>query len=228
MYIWKHNLQELLKLFLQSHCPLCQRTTSDNLCEYCTIKVQDCHFENPSYLWQKPLPVFSWGIYGGLLKRAITVMKYANQPQIAYVLGQLLGEAWLLKFPYQSQLIVVPIPLHISKQKKRGYNQAALIAQSFCQRTGLKLQINGLVRSKETQAQHNLSLADREKNLAAAFAIGRVFYHHLPPNPVLLVDDIYTTGATARSAMYTLRQHRIAVYGLATVATTIKKQLPLL
>ncbi len=50
-------------------------------------------------MWQEPVPVFGWGVYGGSLKRAIAAMKYENQPQIARPLGQWLGEAWLLNSP---------------------------------------------------------------------------------------------------------------------------------
>lgn len=225
MHTWTKNFKGLLNLFLQTNCPLCQRSTSESFCQYCTKQLQNCHLKNPSYLWQQPLPVFGWGLYGGCLKRAIAVMKYENQPQIAQTLGQLLGEAWLLKSSqHDTQVVVVPIPLHPSKQKQRGYNQAALIAQSFCQTTGLKLQINGLGRAKETEAQFGLSASEREKNLADAFAVGQAFRRRPPDTPVLLVDDIYTTGATAKSAVYTLRQCGITVLGLAAVATAVKNR----
>ncbi len=218
----KTALKSLLNLFLQSHCPLCQRSTSRELCQYCERQLQTCHLKNPSSRWQEPIPVFSWGVYGGSLKRAIAVMKYENQPQIAHLLGQWLGEAWLLNSPQSdTPLVVVPIPLHASKQKQRGYNQAALIAQSFCQTTGLKLKPDGLERVRETKAQFGLSLSEREKNLVAAFVVGSGFRRR-PNAPVLLIDDIYTTGATAASAVQTLSQDKIEVLGLAAVATTLK------
>ncbi|MEA5505067.1 ComF family protein [Halotia wernerae UHCC 0503] len=223
MPTWTKNLSGLLNLFLQSNCPLCQRSTAYNLCQYCTRQLQTCHHKNPSALWQEPMPIFGWGAYGNSLKRAIAVMKYENQPQVARPLGQWLGEAWLLNSPNHDQrLVVVPIPMHASKQKQRGYNQAALIAQSFCQTTGLRLKLNGLERVRETKAQFGLSVSERENNLAEAFAVGQEFRRCRLDAPVLLVDDIYTTGATASSAMQTLRQCGIAVLGLAAVATAIK------
>lgn len=223
MHTWTKNLTGLLNLFLQSHCPLCQRATSQEFCQHCTKQLQNCHLKNPNSLWQAPIPVFGWGIYGGSLKRAIAVMKYENQPQIARPLGQWLGEAWLLNLPkHEQQPVVVPIPLHASKQKQRNYNQAALIAQSFCQTTGLKLKLNCLTRVRETKAQFGLSVSDREKNLAEAFAVEQKFPRSFPNVSVLLIDDIYTTGATARCAVQTLRQCGIAVLGLAAVATVVK------
>ncbi|MEA5554101.1 ComF family protein [Anabaena cylindrica UHCC 0172] len=214
--------KSLLNIFLQAHCPLCQRSTKSELCQYCTKQLQSCHLQNPDYLWQQSLPVFSLGSYGGALKRAIAAMKYDNQPQIARLLGNYLGEAWLLHTPSANQKpVIVPIPLHPKRLKERGYNQAALIAQGFCQTTGLKLQLNGLERIKDTKAQFSVSGSEREKNLADAFFVGSDFRRH-PNAPVLLVDDIYTTGATAKSAVSTLNQSNISVLGLAAVATTIK------
>jgi ComF family protein len=166
--------------------------------------------------------VFAWGAYGGMLKRAIALMKYENHPEIARPLGEWLGEAWMLNLPQiNCQPVVVPIPLHPHKLKQRGYNQALLIAESFCDTTNLKLKPNGLERVRETKAQYGLTVSERQKNLAEAFYLGRDF-RYPTDTPVLIIDDIYTTGATARSAVQLLHEHNVPVYGLVTVATTIK------
>ncbi|MBD2412133.1 alpha-L-fucosidase [Nostoc calcicola FACHB-389] len=223
MHTWTKNFTTLLNLFLQSHCPLCQRSTSQEICHNCTKQLQKCQRQDRISLWQEQLPVFVWGQYGGPVKRAMAALKYENQPQIARPLGQWLGESWLLNSPRRdSQTVVVPIPLHASKQRQRKYNQAALIGQSFCEITGLKLKLNGLTRVRQTEAQFGLSVSGREQNLSKAFAVGQDFRHSPPNVPVLLVDDIYTTGATARSAVQTLREYGIVVLGLVAVATTVK------
>jgi ComF family protein len=212
-----------LNFFLKSNCPLCQRPTSAEFCQECYRQLQKCSLSNPSFLWHEPLPVFAWGTYRSILKRAIAAMKYENQPQIARLFGQWLGEAWLLHSPKCTQrIIVVPIPLHADKEKERGYNQAALIARGFCLTTGLQLQLNGLERMRETKAQYTLSASEREKNLAQAFRLGKGFRHYNSNCQVLLIDDIYTTGATAKSATVTLRQAEIKVLGLATTALAQK------
>ncbi|KOP24767.1 alpha-L-fucosidase [Hapalosiphon sp. MRB220] len=216
MIHWKN----LLNLFLQSDCPLCERSTSQELCPNCLRQLQKCR--NPN---THSLPIFAWGAYGGILKRAIATMKYENHPEIARPLGQLLAQAWLSHQECDRNLVVVPIPLHTKKLKQRGYNQAALIAQSFCEVTGLRLKKHGLERIKITDAQFGLSASQREENLTAAFGLGQ----DLPVSrkvSVLLVDDIYTTGATARSAIQTLDQSGISVYGLVAVATTAKSLKP--
>ncbi len=222
MQTFKNHLKTLLNSFLESNCPLCERSNSNVLCNYCVKQLDKCQIPNPNSLWQNPLPVFAWGRYGGVLKRAIAAMKYDNHPEIASILGQLLGEAWLLNAPSpEHKPIVVPIPLHPHKQKQRGFNQAALIAKSFCETTGLKLKSKGLERVRETEAQHSLSSSDRSKNLATAFSVGRDLYKP-PLQPVLLLDDIYTTGATAKSAIQVLHESQITVLGIATSAAALK------
>lgn len=214
----------LLALFLKSNCPLCDRPADAELCQSCQRQLLRCQLVNPSHLWQGELPVFVWGSYGGVLKRAIAALKYDNHPHLARPLGHWLAQTWL-KSPVGTQakkLTVVPIPLHAVKLKKRGYNQAELIAQSFCDVTGYKQQPFGLERMRETEAQFGLSVQAREQNLTDALKIGKSFQKSPPTSPVLLVDDIYTTGATVRSAAQALQKRGIGVYGVVAIASSRK------
>lgn len=204
-------------LVLEAKCPLCQRSTPQLLCQDCETRLQHCRLKQQAQ-WQPPLPVFAWGDYRGMLKQAIAALKYHNTPQMARLLGDWLAESWLAaQIPHPKRLIVVPIPMHAAKLKQRGFNQADLIAQAFCQRTGFSLQSQGLLRSRETTAQFSLTATAREENLKDAFEIGKGLSGKKETS-VLLVDDIYTTGATARSAVQTLHRHQIRVCGLVAVA----------
>lgn len=216
------TLKSFLNLFLQSNCPLCQRPTDGELCKYCQRQVLSCQFPNPSQFWEGQLPVFAWGVYGGAIKRAIAALKYDNQPQLARPLGHWLGEAWLTSkvAAGTKNLTVVPIPLHANKLQQRGYNQAELLAQSFCDFTRLPLCGDGLERVRATEAQFGLTASKREENLAEAFRVSKKFQLRRQTTPVLLLDDIFTTGATARAAAQTLQQAGIPVYGLVAIATT--------
>jgi ComF family protein len=213
-----------ISIFLKSNCPLCQRPTGKVFCVDCTRQLQRCQLSDRQIPSTEEIPVFAWGIYGGTLKRAIAALKYDKKPQIAQPLGFWLAEAWL-NFPSASnQPIVTPIPLHASKLKDRGFNQAELLARSFCQVTGLKLRSQGLERARHTIRQFELSGKEREQNLAGAFQLGSDFLHRHPARPVLLLDDIYTTGATARSAAQTLRQAGIEVCGVVAIAAALQRK----
>jgi ComF family protein len=163
----------------------------------------------------------AWGRYEGALKRAIAALKYNNAPQLARPLGQALAQVWLASpMAAVKSVTVVPIPMHSEKQKQRGFNQAELLAAAFCDRTGLPLQRHGLVRIRATEAQFTLASAQREQNLAGAFQVNSSLLQQRSVQKVLLLDDIYTTGATVRSAVEALQHHQIPVLGVAAIAKT--------
>jgi len=97
--------------------------------------------------------------------------------------------------------VLIPIPLHASKLKKRGYNQAELLANELSKRLNIPVDAHLLERTKKTKEQKKLTGNDRLKNTVGAF--------HMPKNGVkynniILVDDVYTTGATLDEASRTL------------------------
>ncbi len=215
--------QGFLSLLFQPNCPLCERPAKKILCLYCQRKLESQRIEQPQQFWRGDLPLLVWGNYGGLLKSAIASLKYNNHPEIAQPLGYELGKAWLKSSLSTQKLTVIPIPMYSQKQKERGFNQAELIGQSFCQYTGLKLQPQGLIRIRETKAQFGLGGAEREQNLQNAFRVGKSLQNRRNQSPILLIDDIYTTGATARNAASVLRKQGISVLGIVAVASTMKR-----
>ncbi|HEY9770550.1 MAG TPA: ComF family protein [Coleofasciculaceae cyanobacterium] len=226
-------LKQLLCVFLESRCLFCDRAaeaephriaypegnraTANTLCQYCSKKLASHQLtKSDRFNLQRDLSIFAWGKYDGQLKRAIALMKYDRQPEIGTVLGRLLGQAWLDSSLTKSlqKVTVVPIPLHHKKLKERGFNQAEVIAKGFCQVTRYTLNSQALIRVKETKAMFDITnLEERAKNLQGAFHIG----NKLPKNPVLLVDDIYTTGTTVKESIKVL-QKQTQVFGVAVAA----------
>ncbi|MFB2937442.1 ComF family protein [Aerosakkonemataceae cyanobacterium BLCC-F154] len=221
MNFFQNCYQGLLDLFLQSQCPLCQRPTSTDFCPYCQKQLQRCQITQPEKFWGKDFPLFPWGTYSGSLKKALWALKYEKQPKIAQPLGFWLGETWLKsRLKSGKNLLVVPIPLHPNKLRSRGFNQAELLAESFCQVTNLHLAKDALERRSETEALHSKLSTERRETLRGAFQIGKSFRQRHPKAEVLLLDDIYTTGATALEAADTLRKFDIKVCGIVAIATS--------
>lgn len=216
--------KSLLNTFIQSSCSLCQRQTEAIICRYCQKKVESNRLLLEKTDKKTNLPIFAWGKYEGALTRAIAQLKYKNQPQLGTVLGEWLGQSWLdsphsKKIP--KKLTVVPIPLHQQKLKQRGFNQSTKIAQGFCQVTGYKLKPQILIKVKNTEAMFALNPQQRQANIKNALVVNQNFNAIARKSPLLILDDIYTTGSTIQAANMALSQSSIDVYGAAVVAIAI-------
>jgi ComF family protein len=223
---WMPGLLDPLSFVLRPLCLHCQRSTRDALCPDCRRKFQSCQRSTHRCAGESILskglghlpPLYVWGDYRGLLKQGLLQLKYDGQAQWATVMGQALAAMWLeLAAPPPIQG-VVPIPLHRDRETQRGYNQAALIAQRFCQITGLRLYRHGLLRQKSTTAQFGLSAQARQHNLDHAFCLGPDLKSSHAAPTLLLLDDIFTTGITMSSALKVLQQSGAQVAALTTVA----------
>jgi ComF family protein len=197
---------------------LCDRPARPIFCQDCDRRLQACHHPAVALQVAELPPLYGWGRYESTLKQSLAQLKYNHRPLIAEPLGEWLGELWLNVGPLDRRLLAVPIPLHGDRQRQRGYNQAELIARSFCQVTGMPLRANGLTRTKSTTAQFGLSRRERYQNLSNVFEIGPDLRQSSKQKNLVLVDDIFTTGATLKSATETLQQAGFKVTALLTVA----------
>lgn len=166
----------------------------------------------------------SYGLYQGRVRDAIHALKYERLHPAARVLGRMLGEAIAqLAGEAPAEMLVIPVPLHPSKYAQRGFNQARSIAvealgslrQSHPE-WRLTLADSALMRLRATESQAGLTPRQRRLNLRGAFSVSdpsQVAERH-----ILLIDDILTTGATARAAAQTLVKAGAASVWVATLA----------
>ena len=217
--------EQLTRLVLEGQCPLCDRSTAQTFCPSCQRQLQQCQLAH--HQWSPtPVPLFAWGSYRGALKRAIGALKYHGNPHLAEPLATWLADAWLATPNPQTQqgLTVIPIPMHPDKQKQRGFNQAERLATHFCRITRLPCLVNGLSRDRETIAQFHLSAAERQQNLQAAFKPSKTLLNQRFSGSVLLLDDIYTTGATIQAATQALHRCGIRVSEAIVLAKAVKEK----
>ncbi len=166
----------------------------------------------------------SYGVYQGRMREAIHALKYDRLHPASTGLGRMLAEAIAqLAGEAPAEMLVIPVPLHPSKYAQRGFNQSRSLAAEalkFLRRSHpewrLTLASSTLLRQRATETQAGLTPRQRRLNVRRAFLVSdpaRVTARH-----VLIVDDILTTGATARSAAQALVEAGAASVRVATLA----------
>jgi ComF family protein len=128
-------------------------------------------------------------------------MKYGGRPGLAEALGRRMADEAATRLGGATFDLVVPVPLSRARLRERGFNQAALLAAAIAARAGVPLDVRSLRRTRATPPQSG-SAAARAANVRGAFALRRPA--RIPDRRILLVDDVFTTGATARECARTL------------------------
>jgi ComF family protein len=167
--------------------------------------------------------VFSY-LYRGRMREAIHALKYDRISPVAKRLGHMLAAAIAqLHGTAPNDLLVVPVPLHRRRSAERGFNQTRLLARSALaslRRThpGWKLTLASrtLIRTRNTESQFSLTPRERRINVRRAFRVSAPTA--VSGKHILLVDDILTTGATARAAALTLRRAGAESVWVATLS----------
>jgi ComF family protein len=165
---------------------------------------------------------FAAFIHEGPLARAVHRFKYEGHSELGVPLGQALAGAagpWLSALPSPE---LVPIPLHVTRLRRRGYDQTGLLTRTLARATRLPLRADALKRTRATLRQVGLSEAQRTLNVAGAFRASPI----VAGRTIVLVDDVVTTGATARAAAEPLlRAGALAVHVL-TLARAVGSEEP--
>ena len=166
-------------------CPVCGRQTGRPVaCGACMVQRSG----------------FEAGYYGfsfeGPAREALHAFKFKGRKDVGRALVHLLDEEIGLLAPAFD--VVIPLPVTEKRLKKRGFNQSFIIAGEISRITGAPVDYGTLIKVKETEDQYKLSKAERKRNIRGAFAL--VDARPLAGKRLLLVDDLYTTGNTAREA----------------------------
>ncbi len=194
--------------FVGEHICLNCGVTIDNEADYCIR----CQNETHSFkLNRSPL------IYDGTAKDLVYQLKFGKKKYIARTLGALMSDTYIKN--RMNAEIVVFVPMTASETKTRGFNQAELIAYDIGKRLDIPV-LPALEKIKDTSAQKELGGKERRENLKDAFVC---VYNQVKGRRILLIDDIFTTGATAEECTKTLLKAKAREVSVLTGAITQQK-----
>lgn len=228
----------LLDLIYPRRCPVCDKAVKpfgNLICEECTKKIKyvrapccskcgkelkdkravfchDCACKEHSY--DKGMALFTYPS----MAESIYRYKYRGRQEYAVYYGERLAAVLGRKIVELKPDAFVPVPIHYSKKRQRGYNQADLIAEELGRRLNIPVESKLIKRVRKTIPMKDLSAMERQNNLKRAFKICR---NDVKLNTVIIIDDIYTTGSTIDAMANEMR--RAGIKKIYFVALAIGK-----
>ena len=199
----KNIWEALLDLIYRKRCYFCGSSKySLKMCPKC--------YENLEYMSFIPnrivdgVNVYCAGEYTKELQKLIRGVKYHNQKELAYYQAKFMYDYFSnIEQLKNTDFELIPVPLHQNRIKKRKYNHMELVCEEFSKLSGFRCNFNLIKRIKDTKPQYKLNRKERMVNLHNAFEVNKEL---LTEHPLLLMDDICTTGSTFEEMITTLRK----------------------
>lgn len=223
--------EHLLYLFFPRICAACHHslfTNEEVVCTSCqyhlpktnTHQIPDNIIEQT--FWGradiKAAAAFLYFKKKGKVQKLIHQLKYKNREEIGIWLGKHYGQYLCKQTPYADADMIVPVPLHPAKQRRRGYNQSEVFALGLSEKMGIPVVKDALARQSDNKSQTGFSRYLRWQNTQDIFCLNK--YDQLRHKHILLVDDVITTGATLEACAKLLNDAEVASVCIATIAYT--------
>lgn len=188
-------------------CPLCGHPGDGISCLSCRQKAPIVR------------PIIAYAMYEGALAEAVKAFKFEGLTVLAPQLGEFMADAW--KRYGMPVDVVVPVPLHLSRARSRGYNQSALLAAEIGRVLGIRIGSRILLKHRNTPNQVGLPAEERRSNLKGVFSVRATRKHELIGKTVLVCDDVCTTTATLDECAAVLRRSGARAVSGLTLARSL-------
>jgi ComF family protein len=225
-------LNDFLSLIFPKVCYACGKSlfkNEDCICTYCHYHLPKTNFHldphNPvaKLFWGRTTIYSASSLYlfskGSKVQHLIHQLKYKGKKEIGVSLGKYYGKDLKTSPLFSSANIVIPVPLHMKKLKKRGYNQSEAFALGLAESLEVENGSDLLIRTHASQTQTKKSRFARWKNVEEIFQV--VASEKLQGKHVLLVDDVVTTGSTLEACANRILEVADIKVSVATIATTL-------
>ena len=222
-------LEDFISLFFPRTCYVCGASLFKQelvVCTKCISHLPETNFhrhrDNPvsRVFWGRVPLQHAVSLYyykkGGSVQQLIHQLKYKGHQEIGLFLGNYFGELLRKKEDFQEIQKIIPIPLHIKKLKKRGFNQAELFARGLAEAMNREVDVESVVRQIPTSTQTKKSRYKRWENVSDIFMVR--YPERLAGKHLLLVDDVITTGATMEACLQTMLQVPDVKLSVASIA----------
>jgi ComF family protein len=216
-------LDQPARQFFCSSCSGRINFITDNFCPICGIPFfsspagshicGDCLGNRPYFAQARAVAGFET-----VIMEAIHKFKYSRSLSAGNALGCLMADFSFPDFVFSEYSLLIPVPLHIKRLRERGFNQSLLLAREIGKKHELPVNFSLLKRIKFTLTQTGLNKIEREKNIKGAFAVKD--RKKVAGRNIILIDDVYTTGATINECSRVLLKagaQKVAVLTLSRV-----------
>jgi ComF family protein len=223
-------LSYLVDLFYPRLCQACGRSLLSHervLCSFCSIQLPKANFQDKV---NNAIEVIFWGradikaaaayykyTKGGKVQHLIHQMKYKGFREVGVYVGVVFGKELQKSSRFEDIDVIVPVPLHISKLRKRGFNQSELFARGLAKSMKAKMIDDNLYRKIASSTQTKKSRWERYKNVNDIFGIRDTSLFE--NKKLLLVDDVITTGSTIEGCASILNQIEGVEVSVAAMAS---------
>lgn len=230
-------LNDFLHLFFPSYCAGCfaaLETGEDLICTRCRIElpVIDATEAEDKMMLRLTHEVdfvfaFCWLSYQkkGLVANILHSLKYEGNAKLAFELGKIIGSRLLILMKERSIAVnfLVPVPISRRKLKKRGYNQAKELAKGICEVTGASIfEVLKRLDTKQQFSQTTKHRLERFENVKQQFTlIEQMPLQMLTGSHILIVDDVFTTGATLEVCGALFKKSQVASVAICTLSLTV-------
>ncbi len=222
---------DFVSLFFPRDCSGCHESLvkgEDLICTKCILEMPRSNFhlyqENPFFLkFRGRIPVkhvmsFLKFSKSGSVQQVLHALKYRNKPELGEMLGRIYGRELRMSGFQDSFDLIIPVPLHAYKKKRRGYNQSEEFGKGLSSELGVRCTEEFLVRSAMTSTQTKKTKLKRWENVREVFEIRN--QEGISGKRILLVDDVVTTGATLEAAGAQLLKAGASELSIGCIAAT--------
>ena len=185
-------------------CENCSNILKYELCEYSDTHVSNQYFDE----------LYSVFAYRNIVRYKILDFKFNNKPYLVYLFGYfVLG--YLLKNNVRAD-VIIPVPIHYKRYKERGYNQSEILSRFISKKMGIKFEAKVLKKIKYSEKQSRLNAKQRIANVFNTFVVSD--RQKILEKTIILIDDIYTTGATVNECSRVLKENGASRVIVVTIA----------